>query len=308
MKDAGPAVANLELSGIIRPDVVTEEIDAVNTALRGARYANTSGVASDAQAFTTGEAKITLANDEAVPLTISGSFAAHEQLVADPAQFAAALDPGDSRDVTVSVKSAEPIDLAELRPLTLNLKATWQPEGRAPITVPASRQIDVHGTHEGPELITNGRFDDTAQPWFTWLHDPDIGTVAFGDGEIRAMLKDPEFPWSAGMGQYVRTLRPGGRYRLSFRAANSGGNGIVHCQVGIDGQEAPLYLTSDGRRTQAREVRVGEDMASYTIEFVLPRDADLSTAKLILLLGDLRDARIDDVSLHEVTGAPVVVE
>ena len=52
--DGGPAIANLQLSGILGADVVTEEIDAVNTALRDAGYAETSGVASEAQAFTGG--------------------------------------------------------------------------------------------------------------------------------------------------------------------------------------------------------------------------------------------------------------
>jgi hypothetical protein len=308
MRDGGPAIANLEISGIVRRDVVTEEINEMNGFLLSGAYAQTSGVASEAQLFAAGKADLVLTNDRDLPLSIAGRFGAHEQLVAEPADFAVHLDPGESSHLSVAVRAAEATDLLELRPMVLDLAATWQPEGREAITVPSSRRLDVHGTHEGPELVENGRFEDAAQPWFTWVQAPDIGTVAFGDGEMRIGLKDPEFPWSAGMGQYVGALQPNGRYRLSFRASNSGGDGIVQCQVGIDGQTEPLWITVDGERTQGAPVQVGTEPELHTVEFVLPGDVDLSTGKLLFTLGGLREARIDDVSLREIMGEPVTVE
>jgi hypothetical protein len=163
--------------------------------------------------------------------------------------------------------------------------------------------LDIHGTGEGPELITNGRFTDTAEPWFTWVQKPENASIVGTGDELRVDVAEADAPWSVGMGQYVRAMRPGARYRLAFQASNEGGEGQIQAQIGVDGREQALPIVVAGREAQGLPVDVGPEMGTHTVEFLAPRDADLSTAKLLFLLGGFTHARIDNVSLREIVGA-----
>jgi len=299
-----PAVANLALSGILPKDVVTEETAKVNDAISRAAYLTTSGVASERQLFAEGAAELRLSNEQSYGLSIKGAFAEHPQLKTEPGAFEATLAPGASQTVTAKVTANRPTDLYDLKPLVLNLSASYTRLDGRPVTVSAQRSVDIHGTHEGPDLLRNGRFEGQGEGWFQWVHAPEAGTLSVGNGQAHAVIKNPQGWWSIGVGQYPERMVRGGRYRLRLKAADRGGAGVIYFQLAVDGQETPLAVLIDGQASQYHPIAVGEAMAAHTVEFVAPTDIDLTHAKIVLALAGTKDATLTDVSLREVVGAP----
>jgi hypothetical protein len=307
MTDQGPSIANLELSGIVPKDVVTFELAKVNSALEQAAYLHTTGVASDDQAFKAGRATLEFVNDQPYELQITGTFAKDPVLTPDQNELRVVLPPGAKQKLDLTVAAAHPVDLAELSPMKLHFTATYTPAGRSPIAVPATFALDIRGTHEGTELLRNGTMSTDGDPWFTWVGKKEYGTVKAASGTMKVTLRETPNPWDAGFGQEVRGIRPGARYRLTVRAANTGGRGRVLVQLsGGEGDKLIPFIVN-GSQSDAFPWQIAEEgqpASSRSIEFVVPRDAKLgASTKLILLVGDLRDASIDSVSLREIVGA-----
>lgn len=308
MDGGGPAIVNLVLGGILPKDVTTEEMAKVNDAIFRATYLATSGVASAQQLFAEGTAELKLSNEQPYELSIKGAFAEHPQLRVEPGAFEAELAPGASETVTAKVMANRPTDLFDLRPLVLNLSATYAPPGGVPVTAAVQRNMDIHGTLEGPDLLRNGRFEGKGEGWFQWVHTPEAGSLNVGNGEARAVVTNPPGWWSIGVGQYLEGMRRGGRYRLRLEAADRGGAGVIYLQVAVDEQEMPIAVLIDGQPSQYHPIAVGEAMAAHTVEFVAPTDIDLTHAKIVLCLAGMKDATLTDVSLREVIGVPAGAE
>jgi hypothetical protein len=202
--------------------------------------------------------------------------------------------------VSVKAIALQPTELLELDRLVLKLSATYQLPGQAPVTIASQRIVDIHDAMEGPELLRNGDFAGNGDPWFTWVSTPQTGVVSISEGELKVGLKQPATWFSAGAGQKIGRLRSGGRYRVTLKAANTGGAGLIHFQVGIVDQKTPAAVLINGKPNQDEPILVGATMKRYTVEFVVPQNLDLARARLMFCLGDLRDAHIDDVSMREV--------
>jgi hypothetical protein len=134
------------------------------------------------------------------------------------------------------------------------------------------------------------------------MHVPEDGSVSFSDGELKVELKKSEAWWDAGIGQSVGLLKAGGRYKVSFKAANTGGAGIIHFQVGEEGKDTPVTVIINGQPNQNEPITVSNIMEKYTVEFVIPRNTDIAKAKVVFCLGELRNASVDDISLREIVG------
>ncbi len=308
MDGGEPAIANLVLDGILPKDVVTEETAKVNDAIFRASYLTTSGVASAQQVFAQGAAELKLSNEQPYDLSIKGAFAEHPQLKVEPRSFEATLAPGASQTVTAKVTADRPTDLFDLRPLILNLSATYTSPTGLPVTAAARRNVDVHGMDEGPDLVRNGLFEGRAGEWFQWVHAPEAGSLSVGNGEAHAVVVNPAGWWSIGVGEYVEGMRPGARYRLRLKAADRGGAGIIYFQLAVDEQEMPLAVLIDGQPTQYHPIAVGEATAAHTVEFVAPTGIDLTHAKIVLALAGMKDGTVTDVSLREITAVPAGAE
>ena len=304
MTAGGPVIADLKLDGILPGDVVSEEMNAAKRALERATYVKSDGIVSEEQVFRQGSGKLTLFNEHPYALTVRGEFAQHARLQAEPAAFEAQLAPGASRDLAITVTTTRPTDLTELGPLVLELSGTYQPPGFDAITLSSRYALAVHGTHEGPEIVENGSFDAGGEPWLVWVRSPGFGLASAVGGEVRLALVEPRFWWSVGIRQFVEGMRAGGRYRVRLRAANTGGRGLIHFSLKAGEEQVVVPLLMDGRTVREALIRVGETMETHVVEFTTARDIDLTKAKLAFGLGDLREARIDDVSVREILGSP----
>jgi hypothetical protein len=246
---------------------------------------------------------LTLHNEYPWALQVHGEVAQDAGVAAEPASFDAALAPGTSKELAVVATAKQPMDLRELDPLVVQLTATYQPEGFGPIAASSRYFLDVHGVRDGPEIAANGAFDGTGEPWLPWVHEPGFGTVSIAGGAVQVALTEPRYYWSAGVRQFVEGMKAGGRYRLSLRAGGTGGRGTIHFLLKAGEEQKNVQLLMDGRWRSEALIRVGDEVAEHVVEFTTPRGVDLAKAKLSVNLGDLRRARIEDVSLREIVGA-----
>lgn len=302
MTEKNPIIANLELSGILPKDVVTEEIAQINSTLLDASYVHTDGIVSEEQIFREGMGELMFINKQPCPLNIEANFAEHIQVRLKPNTFQFELPIDATKKISIRTIALKPIDLLELEPLILKLSATYQLPNKKPVVVQSQHLVDIHGAHEGSEILENGIFDGDGQPWFIWTHTPETGIVSISDGELKVALDQPENWWSAGVGQNIGSLRSGGRYRVTLSANNTGGAGLIHFQIGMEEQNMPVRILINGKLNQNEPLRIDNIMKKYVVEFVVPKDLNLKRARLQFCLGDLRDAHIDDVSIREIVG------
>ena len=302
MTDHGPEIANLLLSGILPKDVVTEDMSDTNGVLLYARHVHTSGIAAQEQEFRSGKGTIELVNDRKYELTVAGKFRPNANLKVEPAEINVVLPPGERKTVELAATSNEPIDLAKLTPLTLDLSTSYCPPGRKPVVIPSEFTVDVRGAMEGQELLQNASVDRDGSPWFTWVNDPKPGTVKLGEGTVQVAMKPSTNVWMAGLGQLVEGMRAGARYRLAVRASDKGGAGLIAAKFTVGEEDKAVEVAVDGRRSEGMALQVGQEPGVSTAEFVMPQDLTAKQVKLILMIGNLQDAAIESVSLREMVG------
>jgi len=302
MAEKSPIIANLELSGILPKDVITEEIAQINSILLDASYVHTDGVSSEEQIFREGTCELMFVNKQSCPFNVKAMFAEHTQVRLEPNTFQFELPTDATKKIVIKATALKPTDLLEIEPFILKLSATYQLTGKEPVTVPSQYLVDIHGAYEGQEMLKNGIFDGEGQPWFIWTHTPETGIVSVSDGELKIALKQPANWWAAGVGQNIGHLRSGGCYRIALSAGNSGGASLIHFQIGAEGQNMPVEILINGKPSQNEPIQITETMEKHIIEFAVPHNLNIERARLQFCLGDLRDACIDNISMREVVG------
>jgi predicted phosphodiesterase len=111
MTDNGPIIANLDLDGILPPDVRTSETAAQVSQMERARPTSEM-VKVERDIFTTGEAKISVKNPLQIPIEVSFDFEVPTPLTVDPKSVTRELEPGAKTDIKVSLRAPAPEPIA----------------------------------------------------------------------------------------------------------------------------------------------------------------------------------------------------
>lgn len=216
MTDEGPRIANLMLDGIWDTNVLTEErMDLIRPVMNGAAV-RTDGAVIDGDVFRRADTKLRVQNDADVPMEVTVSVIARDGVTPSLRHYAKTLDPNSVDVVDVALEAAEPVALAELRPVRLRWTVQYAPEGDL---VP----IKLSGTHR---VVV-----DTAQTVV-----PVSGVVVDGDlGEWGPMRIRPAEP---------------GLVRTDFDAWQGNQDASANFSVGYD--DAFVYVAVDAKDDENR--------------------------------------------------------
>ena len=125
MTDDGPIIANLDLGGILPPDVRTSETAAQVSQMERARPMG-GIVKAHGDLFTTGEAEIRVKNPLQIPIEVSFDFTAPAPLSVDPKSVTRELEPGAKAEIKVTLSApAGTLTDSLNEPITVNYTGEW---------------------------------------------------------------------------------------------------------------------------------------------------------------------------------------
>jgi 3',5'-cyclic AMP phosphodiesterase CpdA len=212
MTNGGPVIANLRLDGILPHDVVTEAQRARVLALP--RAITQEPLTGDADAFRSGVARFSIANDGDRPLAVSGRALGSPQLDAGDVTLRAAVEPGGVANLTLPIRARSPVSYEAVQPahvqwtlatigpngapLSIETESIVLPEktfalkrAATPIStdadlaewaplayeVRAPGELDGHGEYGGPadaSFTFDVRFDDAGVHFAAQVRDDDV--------------------------------------------------------------------------------------------------------------------------------------
>lgn len=133
MTKAGPVIANLRLDGILPSNVVTEEQRALVLALP--RAIVQEPLRGDADAFRSGTARFSIANNGKFPLAVAGRAQGSPQLDAGDVTLRATIEPGGVANLELPLRARTPMAYEAIDPARVRWTlATTGPNG-APLSV-----------------------------------------------------------------------------------------------------------------------------------------------------------------------------
>ena len=297
MSHQGPVIANLDLAGILDEDVFTEEVLKIVQMLNGGAWLASDGLISEGRQFTAATTKLRLTNPTPVPITVRVDVQPAGDIQVAPAVIEAEVPAGGEQvvDLTATLPGGGPV--AGLAPLVLRATATCTLPDRDPITAQIWPRVDIRGAWQGREMLKNGRFDQGRTGWGIWINEPDAGTAQTLPGKVVVAMADAENSWAAGITHPIGTLRAGGSYRLTFAASCTGAPNEMIIQFKKGGESMELLV--DGTPQADHTFTIGEEPATYTLDFTVPGDADTGNVNMVLLLGFLNGAELTTISLRE---------
>lgn len=167
MKEDGPVVAHIELSGILEKDIVPEEDYADIQVLRRGEWIKTHPVVHNEASFSEIKFPLTLENATERELAIRGELPPFNGIVFYPKMVEEILQPSEKRKLTISAKSeAEAVSIAELNndPFSVELSAGFERPGRSDIKLSASKEVRVDWIHSleqrSDKISIDGKLDD----------------------------------------------------------------------------------------------------------------------------------------------------
>ncbi len=133
MTDAGPVIANLRLDGILPSDVVTAAQRARVLALP--RAIVQERLTGEGDAFRSGVARFSVANDGDAPLSVTGRALGSPQLDAGDVTLRASVEPGGVANLELPIRARTPVAYEAVEPAHVAWTlATTGPNG-APLSI-----------------------------------------------------------------------------------------------------------------------------------------------------------------------------
>jgi hypothetical protein len=133
MTREGPVIANLRLDGILPADVVTERQRALVLALP--RAIKQEPLVGDADAFRSGTARFSIANDSDRALRATGRAHGSAQLDAGDVTLSARIEPGGVANLALPIRARSPVAYEAVEPAHVEwMLATTAPNG-APLSI-----------------------------------------------------------------------------------------------------------------------------------------------------------------------------
>jgi len=139
MAKSGPVIANLRMDGILPSDVVTDAQRALVLALP--RAIVQEPLTGDADAFRSGTARFSIANDSEQPLHALGRAHGSPQLDAGDVTLRATIEPGGVANLELPIRARTPVAYSAVQPAHVEWTlATMGPNG-APLSIETESTI-----------------------------------------------------------------------------------------------------------------------------------------------------------------------
>jgi hypothetical protein len=297
MEADGPHVANLRLDGILAPDVVTEQSIA-----RFNKFLTRTGVeiapilieGDETDAFSKGEIVLRVRNDFDEGIAMEGEIDGMplRGITVDPAQLAAAVEPGKSVEQRIRVEFTEPVEFSMLTrtTFTATLRTTGDDRLSAEVVVP----VVIDRRFSLPVLASMPAIDGAIDDW------PTERTNAIGErplvlGNLRAWQGTQDasaefFARQVGDRAYVAArvtddrLEPGDKIELLIDPRGlaarsrepeyrSTGLTISTTAPGADGNSTTVARRlAGGAEYPGVESSAKRTDAGYDVEFSIPLD------------------------------------
>lgn len=167
MKPGGPVVANLQLSGILPDDVVTEEAHLRIAALRDGSWLRIAPVILDAPDFVRQEVSLEFLNPTDQPLHVRGSLSRSSGIEFMPARIDRVVAPQQTLVTPVLLKAVNgPASLHLLNEtgLEVTLTGTYDVNGKA-LMLPTTKALRFDWKHAVPSATEQVSLDGDLSEW-----------------------------------------------------------------------------------------------------------------------------------------------
>jgi len=167
MKPEGPIVANLQLSGILPDNVVTEETNARVAALRNGSWLRIAPVIQDAPDFDRLEVPLQFVNPTDQPLRVRGSLSRSAGVDFMPARIDRTVAPQQTLEVSVLLKPANgsaSLHALNEAGLQVTLTGAYDVNGKN-LMLPATRDIHFDWKHTVPVAPAPVSLDGDLAEW-----------------------------------------------------------------------------------------------------------------------------------------------
>lgn len=162
----GPRVALLNLEGLVDEEIVNDANGLQIQTLREGSWFRIEPVIHPQGTFTTLTIPLQFKNPTVSPLHITGTLTPQGNITFAPAQIDLMLPAGTPAQTTeVILTSQQPVPLAQLKPLELELTAGFDHGLSQPLSQPAQRSIVIDWRHDCLPLAAPIQIDGELQDW-----------------------------------------------------------------------------------------------------------------------------------------------
>jgi len=165
MTKKGPKIANLDLTGIYRDDVATDQTSLAYQSITDCTVVKAASPAIESTTFTSGVAKVELKNDTDFPLSLKASIESSEPLAVTPASIETNVKPHTVETVDLTLSVAQPTAPSAVVPAVVRWSASYDVPGRKPIAGTGSSAIVLEGTHYCRTAATAVSIDGDLSEW-----------------------------------------------------------------------------------------------------------------------------------------------
>ena len=167
MKDDGPRVAHLQLSGILGEDVVPEEDYAMVQALRMGNWMSLKPIVHHKPNFQTVQTEITLTNPVNRSMEVFGRLKSSGNISFRPDSIQTTIEPGGESVVSLEILSNNEASIEKLnnQPIPIELTAAYEREQKKRLSLPASKSLVLDWKHQLKKITNQVTVDGDLSEW-----------------------------------------------------------------------------------------------------------------------------------------------
>ena len=297
MTDTGPAIANLDLNGILDENLNTEPL-AMIEAMAARSWFDADAVVCKSGKFQKGSAVFNFTNPGSLPLNINCVFQPHAQLVVSEQQVEFTLPPRSKKDVVLEVKSDTPIPLSDVDALEYTVSAVYHTPAGEPMNSDTARTLDIRYPWQGAELIQNKSFSRGLLQWIYLKKTPESADISVEKDTVKVNVFQKDFRYAAVLAQTMGKLKTDSDYQLNIKARCVGGANKIGVGIRDGNDYAPMVI--NGKAEPRHLIPLDDKMARHEINFRIGKETDVASGILVFTFLTENEVVIDEISLRSV--------
>jgi hypothetical protein len=167
MSKDGPRIANLDLSGIYRDDVSTDQTTMAYKSIQESTVAKPAALIADSALFSGGKTTLEVKNDTNFPLVVKATIESSAPLTVTPTSIDVTAKPHSVMPVELTLMAAQPTDPSLIAPAVVRWSARYDVPGRKAIEGTGSATIMIDGLHHCPKASAPVKLDGDLSEWGT---------------------------------------------------------------------------------------------------------------------------------------------